>query len=97
MTEESQLIAIAEALDITPGADGWDSLAITRLPDWLTDLNACHEMEKVLTADECYAFEDGLRAVPSSINCAAENRIWHSTAAQRCEAFLRTKGLWRDE
>ena len=68
------------------------------LPDYLGDLNACHEMEKVL-------MEKGVNAWWSYV--AFINRhnprpfgtetAVHATAAQRCEAFLRTLGLWEKE
>lgn len=62
------------------------------LPDYLNDLNACHEMENALD-DE-------------SLEIKSRWFIWlqkngdvagvRATARQRCEAFLRTKGLWRE-
>ena len=59
------------------------------LPDYHNDLNACHEMEKVLTYEQFddYYIELAKRMV----------RPFHATAPQRCEAFLRTLGLWEDE
>lgn len=63
------------------------------LEDYLQDLNACHEMEKVV-------WESGLWR--EYADCLAQ---WcrgyigsiHATASQRAEAFLRTKGLWEEE
>ena len=112
MTQEKQRIAIGIACgwqNVTPvvvqnvthqGDDrtvgissdsGW-------VPDYPNDLNACHEMEKVL-------MEKGVNAWWSYV--AFINRhnprpfgtetAVHATAAQRCEAFLRTLGLWEDE
>ena len=112
MTQEKQRIAIGIACGLTniaplvvknvthQGDDrtvgissdsGW-------VPDYLNDLNACHEMEKVL-------MEKGVKAWWSYV--AFINRhnprpfgtetAVHATAAQRCEAFLRTLGLWEKE
>ena len=68
------------------------------VPDYLNDLNACHEMEKVL-------MEKGVNAWWSYV--AFINRhnprpfgtetAVHAAAAQRCEAFLRTLELWEEE
>jgi hypothetical protein len=98
MTPEAQRIAIAEAC-------GWTDTQIidgkygqTDVPDYLNDLNACHEMEKALTSGQRVIYADNLciiwtgrddRAVP----------IWFwikATASQRAEAFLRTIGKWEE-
>jgi hypothetical protein len=76
-----------------------DKPASYYLPDYLGDLNAMHEAEKVLTAAQRITYADQLcilwtgsddRAVP----------IWfwltEATAAQRAQAFLRTLGLWQE-
>ena len=66
-------------------------------PDYLNDLNACHEMEKVLTekgVNEWWsyvAFINRHNPRPFGTETAV-----HATAAQRCEAFLRTLGLWTE-
>jgi hypothetical protein len=99
MTPAAQRIAIAVAC-------GWTDTQIidgkygqTDVPDYLNDLNACHEMEKVLTLGQRVIYADNLciiwtgrddRAVP----------IWfwitEATASQRAEAFLRTIGKWEE-
>ena len=60
------------------------------VPDYLNDLNAMHEAEKVLTKD---AF-----LVDAYFNYIRDNfgQAWHATASQRAEAFLKTLGLWSD-
>jgi hypothetical protein len=73
---------------------------IGELPDYLGDLNACHEMEKVLTYEQAELFEDALCDIAKSANDVLKNSlqsksfIFHATARQRAEAFLRTLGLW---
>ena len=60
------------------------------IPDFLNDLNACHEMEKVLTQEQAYAyaaFMAGDLPWPEAVM---------STAPQRCESFLKVLGLWED-
>lgn len=101
MKPEAQRIAIAEACGwqqdgprgnrwIAP--DGhiheiWGSgLAC---PDYLNDLNAMHEAEKMLTDDQKHEFEERLSHefyFPTM-----------TTAAQRAEAFLRTLNLWTND
>ena len=67
-------------------------------PDYLGDLNACHEMEKVLTEKGVnawwayVAFINRHNPTPFGSETAV-----HATAPQRCEAFLRTLGLWEKE
>ncbi len=81
----------------------WPSSAIVKIiPDYLTDLNACHEAEKVLRLEHVVRYEKTLWLL---VKCAWEKAsdkktpigTWHSTAAQRAEAFLRTIGKWEDD
>ena len=63
------------------------------IPDYLTDLNAMHEAEKVLTGGMRSKYDAELTLI-----CSRDyNFIWESTAPQRAEAFLRTLGLWEEE
>lgn len=72
------------------------------LPNYPACLNACHEMEKTLTYEECYEYhyqldQIGVRDVENAGELSAtevEQFHFHSTAPQRCEAFLRVKCLW---
>ncbi len=112
MTPESQRIAIATACgwknvhtlivkNVTKKGDD-RKVGITSddgwVPQYLNDLNAMHEAEKVLDEDqhqydyvghlvkkdwsEAWSFTDAQKAI-------------HATATQRAEAFLRTLGLWK--
>jgi len=106
VTPEAQRIAIAEACgwtnvtprivknvkhkgdDITVGIwsdDGW-------IPDYLNDLNAMHEAEKVLVSLQWVSYLRRLQTL------CYESVTWaiHATAAQRAEAFLRTIGKWEE-
>jgi hypothetical protein len=79
MNPEQQRIEIAKAC-------GEGHHHLRNLPDYLNDLNAMHEAEKVLDStqgDRYFELLDQLD-VPSI----------SATAAQRAEAFLRTIGKW---
>ena len=113
MTAEAQRIAITEACGWTETeawlngrrcfehADsnaGWD---FDSLPDYLNDLNACHEFEKVL--DKMTGIHE------PSVGICTGNEVYEdmllgmcdhpirATAAQRCEAFLKTIGKWKND
>lgn len=107
MTPTAQRIAIATACGWehkpngywqppTPDAD----LAFDNLFDYLTDLNAMHEAEKVLSPQQQKDY--ALQWLPSVLSIsgreyrskACEFIFAHATATQRAEAFLRTLDLW---
>ena len=70
-------------------------------PDYLNDLNAMHEAEKVLTNAQHETFS----AVLLNLVCSTDNdqypslnypnfgKVLHATAAQRAEAFLLTLNI----
>ena len=115
MKPEQQRIAIAEACgltnvapmivknvkhegdDITVGIwsdDGW-------VPQYLNDLNAMHEAEKVLTQDQMidYSRHVGKSVtshLPASRAAWMDFQLINVTASQRAEAFLRTIGKWEE-
>jgi hypothetical protein len=113
MTPEEQRIAIAEACGWTvkrwtdgegnsvvgllpPGVEKTSS-SFRHSPDYLNDLNAMHEAEKVL--DVNIESEDSPRYEYSrQVYRIVESRRqpFRSTAAQRAEAFLRTLGKWEE-
>jgi hypothetical protein len=67
------------------------------LPDYLNDLNAMHEAEKVLTEDQQEQYLNNLYEVCNLHSMI--NDAWNlncATAAQRAEAFLRTIGKWEE-
>ena len=76
------------------GNHGYDAIGGTRdgaflrsCPDYLNDLNAMHEAEKVLTDDDHKTYRSWLVVV-----CYGQH--WLATAEKRAEAFLRTIGKW---
>ena len=98
MTPDKQRIAIAEACGIV-SKDKWGSLYKTPrgilrdCPDYLNDLNAMHEAEKVLDYNQMNRYQN---FELSRFVCTGTTWICSSTAAQRAEAFLRTLGKWGD-
>jgi hypothetical protein len=104
MTPEAQRIAIAEACGWTDlrwiGAAGEKELygkpAVRPggicVPDYLNDLNAMHEAEKVLTPEQRRKYVGIIFNLPAS-ECESNT---FATAGQRAKAFLRTLGLWHE-
>ncbi len=70
------------------GLTNGDSNTAFWIPDYLNDLNAMHEAEKVLTPEQRVIYWDRLQDV--------SEYSWHTTAAQRAEEFLRTLNLWKE-
>lgn len=86
------------------GAPNW--YFTHELPDFFSDLNACREFEETLSDRERLQYVEEIgklvrqEAADSGLNPRAMEdrdvifRHMHATAAQRCEAFGKTKGLW---
>ena len=87
MTPEEQRVAIAEAC----GEDS-DSIVRKLIPNYLNDLNAMHDAEKVLFDRNDWSaciYDKHLHEATSAWK-------WNATASQRAEAFLRTIGKWNE-
>lgn len=108
MTPEQQRIAIAKVCGYRDGelkpfwlappiGKPFKACGVNNLPDYLNDLNAMHEAEKVLTPGQTELYvcvlERTLHGGRSSDLREAFFTL-HATAAQRAEAFLRTLNLW---
>ena len=105
MTPEEQIVAIAEACGWTDIKRGpYDGLPFGRykthqlegVPDYLADLNAMHEAEKVLIGDEPENSELWCDFQTNLVIACPAYLSYHATAAQRAEAFLRTIGKWKE-
>ncbi len=107
MTPEEQRIAIAEfcgyrleALPQNPKQRTWHKDGVTApLPNYLNDLNAMHEAEKLLRVESGIKYRMLLSANsdgPRAEFLTSEAAICHATAAQRAKAFLRTIGKWKE-
>lgn len=82
----------------------------TLTPDYYNDLNAMHEAEETLYADQCEEYARNLmkhhptycvqvldsRFEPTDEVAYETFTLIHATAAQRAEAFLRTIGKWEE-
>lgn len=112
MSPDAQRITIAEAcgwkynVHLCVGAVPHDPATkqyckAYHCPDYLNDLNAMHEAEKVLSSGECAKYRDALKlntAIYGDMDGGCIDwQLVHATAAQRAEAFLRTLNLWIDE
>jgi hypothetical protein len=91
MSEEEINIAIAEACGWKTGYR--DPEAWHPLPDFLHDLNAMHEAEKVLDYNQMNRYQN---IELSRFVHTGTTWICSATASQRAEAFLRTIGKWED-
>lgn len=102
MKPEDQRMAIAEACGWTSirwgyGYEKPSDTGVKKIPDYLTDLNAMHEVEKVLTKNQCYQWRDILDVLAHPGLDSGDKSIHFgcgSTAAIRAEAFLRTIDKW---
>ena len=73
------------------------------IPDYLNDLNAMNEAEKIL-GDKWDVYQCTLSNLQSGLRHDARCHwsdvgsgfVSHATAAQRAEAFLRTLNLWEE-
>jgi len=99
MTQDQQQRAIEKACEWEPLPEGYyhpDNPIGQTPPDYLTDLNACHEMEKVLPR-QLYHVDYWQKGYGRFQQILSELTItpYSATANQRAEAFLRTLGLWQ--
>jgi hypothetical protein len=75
---------------------------MSKLPEYLTDLNAMHEAEVTLNHTDRYQYVLTLCRILSietdgGLDCADIYCTVHATAAKRAEAFLKAIGKWDDK
>jgi hypothetical protein len=94
MSDEEINETIAAAIGLV-SFDQWGGLYKTdagyvrTCPSYCSDLNAMHEAEKMLLDTEDWVgYHDELRDMIFP--------VWHATARQRAEAFLRTINKWKE-
>jgi hypothetical protein len=64
----------------------------SQIPDYFSDLNACHEFEKTICGEN---FDTPLWvSFLCNLDRVVNKRRAHATAAQRAEAFGKTLNLW---
>lgn len=106
MTPAEQRIAIAQAcgwvmmpIGLMKRGDEWavpfSKYGHSCIPDYLNDLNAMHEAEKVLTPNQRFEYLVELGGELQEMSTDDSWNSTHATAAQRAEAFLRTLNLGR--
>ena len=85
---------------VHPNAPGWHS----RTPNYYGDLNATREPVGKVVTDErfCWDYMNHLRTIlkineDEYLGSIQQSMILTATAAQRCEALLRTIGRWEGE
>jgi hypothetical protein len=109
MTDQEQNIAIAECCGIKPRKiqtgnityylddSGWHIL-----PNYVGSFDAMAMAEEKLEDAELKTYDTVLKQVMTSgcrvcdFSLYAGDFIWHASSRQRAEAFLRTKGLWKE-
>ena len=89
LTPEEQRIKVAELCGFKTGQWALDnpSYMFSHVRDYLNDLNACHEFEKLLDGDRQHTYEMELLKLDYP---DWEIKVTHATAAQRCKAFVLT-------
>ena len=110
MKPEAQRIKIAEACGFLRNdeLDCWEKnnryyfncgdSRLAQLPDYLNDLNAMHEAEKLLDRSQQNAYINILDGMPDDSCPVHHDFQWCcATASQRAKAFLQTLGLWEEE
>ena len=68
-------------------------------PDYPNSLDAVHELEAKLPSEERTNYQfylDKICSTAKDSHCSCWDFI-HATAAQRCEALLKTLNLWEEE
>ncbi len=109
MTNKEINVAIAEHLgwqryaDAADGGECWHKTHEgyrKNPPNYAGDLNACAQFEESLVrTDKRTLYLDHLYAIVCGDRAQKWEREWFTVAAkahQRCEAFLRAIGKWRD-
>jgi len=102
MNQEKQRIAIAEACGFKCSEYSHElgQLVAEFTPDYLNDLNAMHDAEKVLTQQQRIEYVLELGYIWTGRNDRAIPNWWFvhdATATQRAEAFLRIIGKWEED
>jgi hypothetical protein len=100
MTQKQKQAMLAEAVGWKPDKRGLGWLSphgyYDTPPDYFNDLNAVHELEKVLTEEQRRSYCDFTYDIACSIQKETGKWNWISLpAAQRAEALGLTLNLWK--
>jgi hypothetical protein len=112
MTPEAQRIAIAEVCNLPKPYSMWfgkipdtpcHSVMVRNgvkhgipIPDYLNDLNAMAEAEKVLDYEQLADMAEFIGVDADQAPADSWNILLRATASQRAEALLRTLGKWKE-
>ena len=67
------------------------------IPDYLTDLNACHEMEGMIKDMGSYINHlKEITNIGGGTWCDWDFALVHASSKHRCEAFLKSHNLWTE-
>ena len=91
MTQEQKRIMLAKYAFIQIPDQKW--ALVKPLPDYFNDLNAVHELEKVLKLHQFWGYAD-LLSITVDTSRGKDSYI-SATATQRAEAIGRTLNLWK--
>jgi len=106
MTQEEKRIKLAEAggwkvhpkyrFIVIPPNSPHSVQPLSTIPDYFSDLNAVHELEKVLTEEQRRSYCDFTYDIACRIQKETGKWNWISLpAAQRAEALGLTLNLWK--
>ena len=97
MSPEVQRYEIAKACGLQEisikACLAWSDGQLRAVPDYLNDLNAMHEAEKMLSHEKLLSFDRHLADVVGT----NPQRSIHSTAQERAEAYCRVILEWRGQ
>lgn len=101
MDSNLQRIAIAEFCGIRVDMRGgvkiaWDWQKDSSLPDYLNDLNAMHEAEKILTHQQEFTYHNELHKICGTSKRHPCYEAVRACAADRAQALLRVLGKWTE-
>lgn len=113
MSPEAQRIAIADVCGWKPrtfcvpyldenGEESGTSVIEETMPDYLNDLNAMHEAERLLDSTSLQAYMENLIVACLGDSANGDGSIeeqWivcHASASLRAKAFLQTWGKWHE-
>lgn len=91
MTPEQQRIALAKWAGWESNQPSWD-YGRGFPPDYLNDLNAVHDLEQKLSFQQQTEYVANLMRLYKDYPMTS---AFMATAAQRCEALLKTLNLWK--
>jgi hypothetical protein len=100
MTPERMRVKLAEWAGYSPCPCKIDGCTYG-IPDYPSDLDAVRELERRLGGDQMFLYYQEIYWLVESIRSAgpeypAQHYLLHTSAPQRCEALLKTLGLWED-